>query len=136
MKKGRGRGKINPIEILAVIAGAAVAGKLGNLNLPINDKIKKAIPLIGGVFLSMQKNQSIKMVGYGMAAMGGVKMVAEFVPALGIGQGMDLGAFELIEGASDYALNGTNNTGVNQSSALFGIHANLDDSGNSDNFSM
>lgn len=135
MAKGRGKlGKINPSEILAVVAGVAIAGKVGNLNIPVNDKIKKAIPLVGGIFLSMQKNPTIKMVGYGMAGMGGVKLVADFVPSLGIGAGMDLGAYEVIEGAQNYALNGPS-AGANTLTSLSGIDRELDDTMNSDNFS-
>jgi hypothetical protein len=124
MAKKRSRGKINPSDLLAVIAGAAVAGKVGNLNLPINEKIKKVVPLGLGVFASMQKNQTIKMVGYGMTAFSGVKLIAEFVPSLGIGQGMDLGGFELEEingPASNYALNGPGSP-ANKSMALAGFN--------------
>lgn len=133
-KRGGKMGKVNFGEILAVVAGGAVAGKVGNLNIPVNDKIKKALPLALGVVLTMQKNPTIKMVGLGMAGVGGVKLVAEFVPSLGIGAGMDMGAYELIEGpASNYALNGPGEQRANTLTSLSGL--DLNDEVNTDNFS-
>lgn len=132
-RKGGKTGKVNFGEILAVVAGAAVAGKVGNLNIPVNDKIKKALPLALGVVLTMQKNATVKMAGLGMAAFGGVKLVAEFVPSLGIGAGMDMGAFELIEGpANNYALNGPGSSTANKLVSLSGL--DQDDNVNTDNF--
>lgn len=72
-------------EILATTAGAVTAGKLITmLSGKMDGKIASAIPLVVGVVLpKFVKNPMVKGVAQGMIAVGGMKLVTNFLPALG-----------------------------------------------------
>jgi hypothetical protein len=123
MAKSKRSKKINFADLLAVAGGAIVAGKVGNLNLPIPEKIKPALPLLLSVVLSMNKNNTVKMIGYGMAGMGAVQALKAYVPQLGIG-GENVSDFELIEGPGNYAVFGPEQGGANQGPGLYGPENN------------
>jgi len=124
MAKSKRSKKINVADLLAVAGGAVIAGKVGNLNLPIPEKIKPALPLLLSVVLSMNKNNTVKMIGYGMAAVGSVQALKTYVPQLGIGEGENISDFELIEGPGSYAVFGPGGSGVNTGPGLYGTESN------------
>lgn len=72
-------------EILGVTAGAVVAGKLiSMLSSKVDSKIAAAGAVALGVFLpKFVKSPMIKGVANGMIAVGGQRLVANFLPALG-----------------------------------------------------
>jgi len=98
------RGKKAAIgEVLALIAGAAVASKIANMNISvIPDKIKPLLPVVAGFLLAKKGNNMIKAAGMGMIAAGGVKAVGSFFPSLGIGEAEE--AYVQLNGAGNYAL--------------------------------
>ena len=75
------------------VVGGAIAAKLAkNVSgkFVANPKIRAALPLILGMFLSTQSNAMMKHVGYGMIAVGGADLAGEFVPTLKGIEDMDL----------------------------------------------
>jgi hypothetical protein len=67
----------------AVVIGGAVGGNVLANVVPIaNTKIKSSIPLLLGIVLAIAgaKNKMLRALGLGMSAIGGVRLVREFVP--------------------------------------------------------
>lgn len=101
----KSKSKVNIADLGLAILGGAIASKVANLPIPmIPEKAKPAIPLVLGYILMKQKGMA-KAAGFGMAVVGGIKTVGAFVPQLGIGEAEQISDY-MIEGASDYALNG------------------------------
>ena len=91
--------KINLQKTGGLIAGSLAAQVVSNKFLagtpekPMNDYIKKGVPLLAGIFLSAQKNQLISAAGDGMIAFAGANLVAGFIPEetkLNLGIGADV----------------------------------------------
>lgn len=75
------------------VIGGAIAGKMVMNFVPVDDdRIKAAIPLVAGFFLSGQKNEIAKGAGYGMMATGGMSLAAAFIPQIGEAIGEPIGA--------------------------------------------
>lgn len=133
-KKSRKMGGVLT-DAAALTVGAAVASKVTNINLPvIPEKLRPALPIVLGIFLMNRPNAFMKSVGAGMVAAGGVKLVGQLAPGLGIGAGEGISEYT-IEGAEDYALAGADNemiTGMDtvgaysSSYALAGVDTNTD----------
>lgn len=110
MAKKSKSGKIDIASLGFGILGAAVAGKIAGINLPVNDKLKPFIPVVAGVALMMTKNAQAKAAGLGMAVYAGTRAIAANVPALGLGGDSSMGDY-MIEGP-DYALAGPDSDGT------------------------
>lgn len=68
------------VNVLFGVLGA-IGGNVAVNMIPLKmPKLKSAIPVLGGVVLSTQKNNAIKMAGLGMAISGGVAMSKTFLP--------------------------------------------------------
>lgn len=68
----------------AALAAGAIAGSLifNKLTQITNPKLRAAIPLAAGLFLVGNKNKMMAGLGGGMIAIGGQKLVGQFVPGL------------------------------------------------------
>lgn len=110
-------------DILSVTAGAVIAQKVVSmLSGRLDAKIASAVPVAIGVFLpKFVKNPMAKGVANGMIAVGGQKLVASFLPALGatddvvLVSGLDeIGALDQIGYGSDISeINGTDISEIN-----------------------
>lgn len=73
-------------EILGIIAGAVAAGQVKKLvsgfNLPGGAMVGSAAPIVVGFFLSGQKSDLIRGLGFGMIAKGGSDLAAELIPGI------------------------------------------------------
>lgn len=126
-------------EAAGLTIGAAAAAKVSGIALPIvPEKLRPALPIVIGFLLMNRGGGLMKSVGAGMIAGGGVKLLGQLAPGLGIGAGEGISEYQ-IEGAEDYALAGDDNvmlpsnetvTGLNSSYALAGMdEANSDFAG-------
>jgi hypothetical protein len=110
-------------EILAVTAGAVIAGKVISLvGSKLDAKIAAVVPIAVGVFLpKFVKNSMVKGISNGMIAVGGQKLVSNFLPALGqtddvvLVSGLDeIGALDQIGYGSEISeINGTDINEIN-----------------------
>jgi len=123
--------KIKPTEILALIAGAVVASKVANIQA-VPEKLRAPLPLILGIVLMGNKSPLLKNAGLAMVAVGGTKTLGAFVPQLGISEEMISEDYQIIEGASDYALAGA--TAETMSGAASYSLAGTSDAMNSDTY--
>jgi hypothetical protein len=123
MAKKRAAGGLmkNVNDAAALTVGAAVASKIGNINLPVPAQLKPLLPVLLGVFL-MKRGGFIGNVGAGMVAIGGTQVIKAVAPQLGIGADESISEY-VIEGAEDYALAGPgeNVSGYGSSYALSGM---------------
>jgi hypothetical protein len=111
-KKKRGAGLTKTLtDAAALTAGAAVAAKVANINLPVPAQLKPALPIFLGLFL-MKKGGFMGGVGMGMVAVGGTKLLNAVAPQLGIGADEGVSDY-VIEGAEDYALAGADPFALN-----------------------
>jgi len=130
MAKRKGKKMTGMItEAAALTLGAAVASKVVNINLPVvPEKLRPALPILLGFFLAGRDGALMKGLGAGMIAFGGVKLVGQLAPGLGIGAGEGISEYS-IEGAEDYALAGPDDeslSGYSSSYALAGVDTNTD----------
>lgn len=90
--------KFNPMHALTLVAGA-VGGAFAinkSAGMIADPKVRAALPLGIGLFLTTMKDKNIQGVGSGMIAIGGQRLVGAFVPALA---GTD--SDDVIEGVFD-----------------------------------
>lgn len=86
-------GKINiaqPLMNTALAVGGGIAGRLAKNAIPLPDeRMKAAIPVLLGIVLSMmgKRNKMLENVGFGMAAIGGVELLAVLMPNVALFQG-------------------------------------------------
>ena len=62
--------------VAANFVNSKLAGTIGN------DKLRSGAIMLAGILISGQKGELIKNVGAGMLTVGGMKLVASFVPSL------------------------------------------------------
>jgi hypothetical protein len=118
--------KANVQEYAGLTLGAIAAAKVSSIKLPVNlpPVAQAALPILLGVFLA-KKAGFVGSLGKGMIAVGGTKLIGAVAPNLGIGEADEsMGEYQLIEGASDYALAGameSTSTVGNTTYALAGV---------------
>jgi len=133
------------LDVLGIGAGVIGSAYIGQM-LPIKDnRLKAAVPAIGGIALAgMVKQPMLRHLGYGLAVAGIVSLARQFVPAIPALAGVDemeaqlqLLGEEVIEG-EPYALgyqsfDGQEANGIDPSEAidgqaddLFGVSSNFD----------
>jgi len=119
--------KANVQEYAGLTLGAIAAAKVSSIKLPVNlpPVAQAALPILLGVFLA-KKAGFVGSLGKGMIAVGGTKLIGAVAPNLGIGDANEgtMGEYQLIEGASDYALAGameSTSTVGNTTYALAGV---------------
>ena len=114
-------GKDTLTSALGLTLGAAVAGKVSNINLPvIPEKLRPAVPVLLGIFLMNRDGAFMKSLGAGMVAGGGVKVVSALAPGLNISGANETINDYQIEGATDYALAGTDDVMLNSNENITG----------------
>jgi len=66
-------------------AGSAVRGLVNKVfnTTQVPPVVSDLIPVIAGVYLAGKKSNTMKMIGYGMIAGGGSRMLGELIPAIG-----------------------------------------------------
>ncbi len=69
--------------VAANFANSKLSGIIGN------DKMRAGSLLLLGIIVGSQKGEMLKNVGAGMVTVGGMKLVASFVPSLGAVCGID-----------------------------------------------
>jgi len=104
-------------DIMSILmsAGGAVAGGIGssyvvNMIPNLSPKVKAALPLVGGVALSMTRMASkplVKSLALGMMVTGGLALVRQFMPTLPLLAGEDeVTGQALLPGSEDDAMLG------------------------------
>ena len=79
-----------------LVAGGVVASIVTNkLTMIADPRIRAAIPVLVGIFLSGNKNKMLSGIGDGMVTIGGTKLIGGFLPNMGISA---IDADEVVEG--------------------------------------
>ena len=79
-----------------LVAGGVVASIVTNkLTMIADTRIRAAIPVLVGIFLSGNKNKMLSGIGDGMVTIGGTKLIGGFLPNMGISA---IDADEVVEG--------------------------------------
>ena len=94
--------KINVQKTAGLVGGAVAARKVGAM-LPIqNETVKKAVPVVLGLFLSAQRNPLVSGLGDGMIAQGGADLLSGFIPGIsGISEDVLMGNTDFEDYSSD-----------------------------------